>query len=93
MRNKKEIIVNRPSIKYSLISHNGVNRIGVHFEFSTILNNKMKNVAGAKWSRSLKCWHIADTGENRKKCNLENKIAVSKKNSNKCRLAFDTNKI
>lgn len=64
MHNKKEENkVSKPSIKYGLINHNGINRIGVHFEFSTVLNNKMKKVAGAKWSRSLKCWHIADTEE------------------------------
>ena len=75
MSNKVEIKLIKPSIKYSLINHNGINRIGVHFDFSNTLNNKMKTVAGAKWSRSLKCWHIADTDENRKKCNLENKIS------------------
>ncbi len=78
MSNKEEIKINRPSIKYSLINHHGVNRIGVHFEFSNTLNIKMKNVAGAKWSRSLKCWHIADTDENRKKCEINNKISTPK---------------
>jgi integrase/recombinase XerD len=76
MNSKKEIELNKSAIAYSLINHNGKNRIGVHSEFSKALNDKMKKVVDAKWSHSLKCWHIADTYENRKKCSLDNPIAV-----------------
>jgi hypothetical protein len=31
----------------------------------------MKTVPGAKWSKTLHCWHIPDTEENRKKCGLK----------------------
>ena len=76
MNSKKEIELNKPAIVYSLLTHKGTNRIGVHFEFSKMLNNKMKKVADAKWSHSLNCWHIADTVENRKKCRPGNPAVV-----------------
>jgi site-specific recombinase XerD len=57
-------------VNYSLISHKGESRISVTFPFNNLLNNKMKKVEGAKWSSSLKCWHLPDNTENRKKCKL-----------------------
>lgn len=36
----------------------------------------MKSVAGAKWSKSLRSWHIPDTEENRKKCGLPSAASI-----------------
>lgn len=57
-------------VEYSFINHHNQKRIAVIFEFNELWNNRMRKIAGAKWSKSLNCWHIPDTGENRKKCML-----------------------
>lgn len=68
--NNKKIAINKTAITYTLINHKGESRISVSFQFNNLLNNKIKRVEGAKWSNSLKCWHIPDTIENRKKCKM-----------------------
>ena len=65
------------NISYSLINHHGAQRIAVSFEFNKAWNERISKVAGAKWSKSLQCWHIPDTIENRKKCNLKEDDVVS----------------
>ncbi len=60
-------------VLYTLISHKGESRISVNFQFNNLLNIRIKKVDGAKWSKSLKCWHIPDTPANRKKCKLPQK--------------------
>lgn len=54
-----------------LINHKNENRIAVFFEKDTELNNRIKIQPGAKWSKTLKAWHLPDTIENRKKYKLE----------------------
>ncbi len=78
MKSKEEKELNKSLISYSLITHNRKKRIGVYFNYNNTLNDKMRKVDGAAWSRSLKCWHINDTPENRKKCKLpqQNSSAV-----------------
>jgi site-specific recombinase XerD len=66
------------NISYSLINHRGAQRIAVSFEFNKEWNERISKVAGARWSKSLQCWHIPDTIENRKKCNLkEEEVVIS----------------
>lgn len=50
--------------------HKGEARIKVCFKHNADWNSRMKKVPGAKWSASMKCWHIPDTAANRIKCNL-----------------------
>ena len=58
------------NIQYSLIDHRGQKRIALQFEYNKEWNKRMKEVPGAKWSVSLKCWHIPDSAANREKCGL-----------------------
>lgn len=55
---------------YSLIHYRGNNRIAVQFEYNKALNARLQKVPGARWSKTLGCWHIPDTPENRMKCGL-----------------------
>ena len=59
-----------PLITYQIINHKNENRILVLFERDALLNQRMRNVPGAKWSRTLKGWTIPDTTENRVRCKL-----------------------
>jgi integrase/recombinase XerD len=55
-------------IQYSFINHRGLKRIAIHFEYNKEWNERIGKVPGAKWSKTLQCWHIPDTLENRRKC-------------------------
>lgn len=55
---------------YQLINYKGQPRIKVSFEKNDAWNKRMKAVPGAQWSKTLQSWHIPDTEENRKKCNI-----------------------
>lgn len=59
-----------PKPLYTLIIHKGENRIQVKFEWNDNWHKRMKNVPDARWSKTLKSWHIPDTEENRDKCGL-----------------------
>lgn len=47
------------------ISHKKEKRIAVYFEKNTDLITRIKRLNGARWSQSLKAWHLPDTEENR----------------------------
>lgn len=47
-----------------IISHNGEKRIAVYFEKSNELISRIRKVEGARWSQTLKVWHIPNTVEN-----------------------------
>lgn len=49
----------------SIIQHRGESRIKVSFEHDTVLNERITKIAGAKWSKTLKSWHVPDNEENR----------------------------
>lgn len=57
-----------------LIKHHNLNRIAVYFEKKLLLINRLKQIKGARWSNSLKVWHIPDNEENRIKFKLPKKI-------------------
>lgn len=67
-------------VQYSFINHNNQKRIGIVFEYNEAWNSRIQKTAGAKWSKTLHCWHIPDTDENRKKCGLNIKSALLNKN-------------
>ncbi|MDD4209661.1 MAG: tyrosine-type recombinase/integrase [Bacteroidales bacterium] len=46
------------SIKVSKEIHKGEARIVVYFDYDKALIAKIKNIADAKWSQSLKAWHV-----------------------------------
>jgi site-specific recombinase XerD len=64
-------------IKYQLIEYRGKSRILVQFAHNTAWNQRIKQVADARWSSSLKGWHIPDNEENRKKCGIAPATALS----------------
>lgn len=51
--------------KAAIINHNKENRIAVYFEKDETLNNRIKQINGARWSNTLKAWHLPDTESNR----------------------------
>jgi hypothetical protein len=59
-----------PAIKYQLVFHRGEHRILLVFANNASWNNRIKAVAGARWSKTLRGWTIPDTPENRQKCGL-----------------------
>lgn len=56
--------------KAELIKHKNDNRIAVYFEKNTDWNNRIKKLPDARWSNTLKAWHLPDTNENRQKFGL-----------------------
>jgi integrase/recombinase XerD len=66
------------NIEVKLITHKNQNRIAVWYENTQELINRFKKLKDAKWSSSLKVWHIPDTKENRLKFNLAPEVVVSK---------------
>ena len=55
------------------ITHKGEARIALHFEYSTEANKKVKQLTGAKWSITLKVWHVPDNKTYRKQFGLKEK--------------------
>ncbi len=64
--------MNEQGIKWEakLIKHHHESRIGVWFPNNKDFINRFKKLADAKWSTSLKCWHLPDTETNRLKFRL-----------------------
>jgi integrase/recombinase XerD len=54
-----------------LILHRGENRIAVTFEKNQELISRFKKLIGAKWSETLKTWHLPDTEAYRKQFKIE----------------------
>lgn len=50
-----------------ILKHRGKNRIVVHFEKNAVLIARIKKLEDARWSASLKAWHLPDNNENRKR--------------------------
>jgi integrase/recombinase XerD len=65
-------------IIYQPIEHKKQKRILVKFNYDAAVIKKLKETTDAKWSSSLKAWHIADTESNRIKC----KLPLTKKDNN-----------
>ncbi|MDP2303394.1 MAG: site-specific integrase [Ignavibacteria bacterium] len=53
--------------KAELIKYKNENRIAVYFEKNREWNTRMKKQPDARWSNTLKAWHLPDTKENRQK--------------------------
>ncbi len=58
------------NITYTPVLHKGEQRILVVFKFDTELIKKLRKSTDAKWSQTLRGWHIADTLAHRTKCNI-----------------------
>ncbi|MBK9637569.1 MAG: site-specific integrase [Bacteroidetes bacterium] len=53
-----------------IIEYKNESRIAIYFESNEVWNNRIRKFKGARWSQSLKAWHIPDQDENRKRFNL-----------------------
>ena len=49
-----------------IISHNGEKRIAVYFEKNKELIERIKRLAGSRWSQSMSVWHLPNTALYRK---------------------------
>jgi integrase/recombinase XerD len=81
--------MNNQTIQYHPIIHRGQNRIAIKFEYNKTWIERLRKTTDARWSKTLKAWHIADTEENRKKCKLKPQVAETKNNV----LEKNTNKV
>jgi integrase/recombinase XerD len=54
-----------------LITHNKISRIAIVFEKKPELVQRIKKVAGSRWSQTLQVWHVPDTVENRIRFRIE----------------------
>jgi integrase/recombinase XerD len=57
-------------IKANIIKHKNESRIAVQFPINNELNQRFKMIDGARWSRTLKVWHLPDNLENRIKFHI-----------------------
>ena len=53
---------NGVNVRLSAIAHQGERRIALHFPYDPVLIAAAKS-AGAKWSATLKCWHVPNGRE------------------------------
>jgi integrase/recombinase XerD len=53
------------------IVHHGLARIAVYFKHDWELIARFRKLEGARWSSSLKTWHLPDTAEYRQQFNLD----------------------
>lgn len=58
------------TFKVNLINHQGQSRIAVQFENKPELRQRFKQLRGAKWSSSMKTWHLPDNKTYRKQFGL-----------------------
>lgn len=57
-----------------LIHYKGEARIALYYEYNKELNERVRKLAGVAWSKSLNCWHIPDTDENREKFKIQQRV-------------------
>ncbi len=69
-----------PTITYKPILHKSEKRILVKFDYNEQLVKRLRQTTDAKWSQTLRSWHIADTEMHRLKCKLPVEKIVTKKN-------------
>jgi integrase/recombinase XerD len=67
------------TFQYKPIFHKNEYRILVIFKKDEKLIQKLRQTTDARWSKTHKAWHIADTNENRVKCKLPLKELIEPK--------------
>jgi integrase/recombinase XerD len=53
----------KKKIRISRISHKGEWRFGIWFDMDTVMADIARNIRGALWSNTNKCWHVAGDEE------------------------------
>jgi len=66
-----------------LVTHRGELRIAVYFEKNAVLNERIKKITDARWSNTLKAWHVPDTEENRSRFKLASAIVLNEEHLKK----------
>jgi integrase/recombinase XerD len=77
-------IVTHNSFQIESIEHRGEKRLALYFPYNTGLIQQVKALPHARWSASMKCWHVPDTMEVRLKLGMETNVkttAISKNQS------------
>jgi len=70
---------NSKNYQFSMGEHHDKNVIFVHFQFSSILKNELKEkFSSAKWSASKSCWYLPDINTIRKEIGLTPKLEPGK---------------
>ncbi len=66
------------TLQLERVKHQNEMRLVVRFDFDDTLKHLVKQLAGAKWSNTLKSWYVDDTNENLTKIYtlFENKAAI-----------------
>ncbi len=54
-------------LRVEIVEHKGESRIAVYFKKDPKIIERFKTLPDARWSKTLKCWHVPDTLENRKR--------------------------
>ena len=54
----------------AVVQHRSQSRIALNFDYNPDWHQRIKKVPGARWSRTMKSWHVPDTIENRVKCRI-----------------------
>ena len=65
-----ELIANK-TIMAKLVVHDNQHRIALYFANTATLNQLVRAIQGARWSRTLKAWHITDNEIYRSACNIQ----------------------
>lgn len=53
-----------------IITHRGEKRIGVFVDRDDVMTPQVRDIAGSRWSQTLRIWHLPDTDINRRKFGL-----------------------
>ena len=62
--------VEQKTIVVQLVEHHSEARIALYFKNTAELNTLVRAIPGARWSRTLKAWHIADVETHRVMCKV-----------------------
>lgn len=65
-------------IKYELGNHKGKEVIFIHFERNLEMNQRIRKLAGVKWSNTKKAWYVLDSAFYRDKFKLSPKNPIGK---------------
>ncbi len=57
-----------------LLKIKGEKRIAVYFPHKVELVIRIRKLPGAKWSQTVKAWHVPDNGENREKFKIDRPV-------------------
>jgi Site-specific recombinase XerD len=66
-----------------LLKYKGELRIAVYFAKHHVLIQRIKKLQGARWSSTLRCWHLPDTDAYRERFGIEKRFVQNQEHSTK----------